>query len=237
MIPAGHVVAKDQLVINGYKAPEMKFENITESNQPVIVPQADDKNRNRLVITGENFNIQFDKANGYLSAYTVNGLDMIKEGEALTPNFWRAPTDNDFGAGLQRRYAAWKNPGIKLLSMKHETVDGKVVVSADYEMKEVSAKLALTYTINNQGAIKVTQKMTADKAAKVSNMFRFGMQLVMPKSFEQISYYGRGPVENYSDRNHSTDLGIYNQTVSEQFYAYVRPQEMVTRQTFAGGNN
>ena len=102
MIPAGHVVAKDQLVINGYKAPEMKFENITESNQPVIVPQADDKNRNRLVITGENFNIQFDKANGYLSAYTVNGLDMIKEGEALTPNFWRAPTDNDFGAGLQR---------------------------------------------------------------------------------------------------------------------------------------
>lgn len=150
---------------------------------------------------------------------------MIKEGEALTPNFWRAPTDNDFGAGLQRRYAAWKNPGIKLLSMKHETVDGKVVVSADYEMKEVSAKLALTYTINNQGAIKVTQKMTADKAAKVSNMFRFGMQLVMPKSFEQISYYGRGPVENYSDRNHSTDLGIYNQTVSEQFYAYVRPQE------------
>ena len=225
MIPAGHVVAKDQLVINGYKAPEMKFENITESNQPVIVPQADDKNRNRLVITGENFNIQFDKANGYLSAYTVNGLDMIKEGEALTPNFWRAPTDNDFGAGLQRRYAAWKNPGIKLLSMKHETVDGKVVVSANYEMKEVSAKLALTYTINNQGAIKVTQKMTADKAAKVSNMFRFGMQLVMPKSFEQISYYGRGPVENYSDRNHSTDLGIYNQTVSEQFYAYVRPQE------------
>ncbi len=225
MIPAGHVVAKDQLVINGYKAPEMKFENITESNQPVIVPQADDKNRNRLVITGENFNIQFDKANGYLSAYTVNGLDMIKEGEALTPNFWRAPTDNDFGAGLQKRYAAWKNPGIKLLSMKHETVDGKVVVSADYEMKEVSAKLALTYTINNQGAIKVTQKMTADKAAKVSNMFRFGMQLVMPKSFEQISYYGRGPVENYSDRNHSTDLGIYNQTVSEQFYAYVRPQE------------
>ena len=225
MIPAGHVVAKDQLVINGYKAPEMKFDNITESNQPVIVPQADDKNRNRLVITGENFNIQFDKANGYLSAYTVNGLDMIKEGEALTPNFWRAPTDNDFGAGLQKRYAAWKNPGIKLLSMKHETVDGKVVVSADYEMKEVSAKLALTYTINNQGAIKVTQKMTADKAAKVSNMFRFGMQLVMPKSFEQISYYGRGPVENYSDRNHSTDLGIYNQTVSEQFYAYVRPQE------------
>ena len=225
IIPAGHVVAKDQLVINGYKAPEMKFDNITESNQPVIVPQADDKNRNRLVITGENFNIQFDKANGYLSAYTVNGLDMIKEGEALTPNFWRAPTDNDFGAGLQRRYAAWKNPGIKLLSMKHETVDGKVVVSADYEMKEVSAKLALTYTINNQGAIKVTQKMTADKAAKVSNMFRFGMQLVMPKSFEQISYYGRGPVENYSDRNHSTDLGIYNQTVSEQFYAYVRPQE------------
>ena len=68
-------------------------------------------------------------------------------------------------------------------------------------------------------------------------MFRFGIQLVMPKSFEQISYYGRGPVENYRDRNHSTDLGIYNQTVSEQLYAYVRPQENGNKTTFAGGNN
>ena len=115
------------------------------------------------------------------------------------------------------------------MSLKGETVDGLAVVTAEYEMKAVSAKLTLTYTINNEGAVKVTQKMTADKGAKVSNLFRFGMQLVMPKSFENISYYGRGPVENYADRKSCTDLGIYNQTVSEQFYAYIRPQENGTK--------
>ena len=110
-----------------------------------------------------------------------------------------------------------------------EMVDGIAVVSAEYEMKQVSAKLALTYAINNKGAVKVTQKMTADKSAKVANMFRFGMQMVMPASFEKISYYGRGPVENYADRNHSTLIGKYRQTVAEQFYPYIRPQETGTK--------
>lgn len=229
LVPAGHVVAKNQLVLKEYKAPSMDFKNVEETNVAVITPVANDDNYNCLEINGENFNIQFNKRNGYMDSYTVNGTQMIKEGAELSPNFWRAPTDNDFGAGLQKRYAAWKNPGISLVSMKHETVDNQLVVSTEYDMKNVSAKLYITYTINNKGAVKVNQKMVADKNAKVSDMFRFGMQMVMPKSFENISYYGRGPVENYSDRNHSTDLGIYNQTVTEQFYAYIRPQENGTK--------
>ena len=75
----------------------------------------------------------------------------------------------------------------------------------------------------------ISADVVAGKDVKVSDMFRFGMQLVMPKSFEYISYYGRGPVENYSDRNHCTDLGIYNQFVSNQYYGYVRPQESGTK--------
>lgn len=229
LVPAGHVVAKNQLVLKEYKAPSMDFKNVEETNVAVVTTVANDDNYNCLEINGENFNIQFNKRNGYMDSYTVNGTQMIKEGAELSPNFWRAPTDNDFGAGLQKRYAAWKNPGISLVSMKHETVDNQLVVSTEYDMKNVSAKLYITYTINNKGAVKVNQKMVADKNAKVSDMFRFGMQMVMPKSFENISYYGRGPVENYSDRNHSTDLGIYNQTVTEQFYAYIRPQENGTK--------
>lgn len=229
LIPAGHVVAKAQLEVNPYKAPSMELKNVEQSNIAPVIPQVKNENYNRMVVEGEDFNIEFNKFNGYMTRYEVAGLEMIKEGAELTPNFWRAPTDNDFGAGLQQKYAAWKNPGIKLVSLKGETVDGMAVVSAEYEMKAVSAKLTLTYTINNQGAVKVTQKMTADKGAKVSNMFRFGMQLVMPKSFENISYYGRGPVENYADRKSCADLGIYNQTVNEQFYAYIRPQENGTK--------
>ena len=71
--------------------------------------------------------------------------------------------------------------------------------------------------------------MVAGEAEKVPDMFRFGMQMQMPDEFYRINYYGRGPVENYSDRNHATDLGIYRQTVAEQFYPYIRPQETGTK--------
>ncbi|MDE5838287.1 MAG: beta-galactosidase, partial [Paramuribaculum sp.] len=83
----------------------------------------------------------------------------------------------------------------------------------------------LTYLINNAGTVKVTETLTADKNAKVSPMFRFGMQLRMPENFDRIRYYGRGPNENYVDRTQAADLGIYSQTVAEQFYPYIRPQE------------
>lgn len=227
LIPAGHIVAKDQLVLNAYKAPAMTLQNVTDMNIQTALPRIDDANSQCVMIEGENFNIQFAKADGFMDKYMVDGLDMIKEGAKLTPNFWRAPTDNDFGAGLQQKYAVWKNPEFKLTSLKSEMKDGLAVVSAEYEMPSVSAgtKLQLTYEINNRGAVKVNQKLVAEKGAKVSNIFRFGMQMVMPKSFENISYYGRGPVENYIDRKWATELGVYNQTVTDQFYAYIRPQE------------
>lgn len=227
LIPAGHIVAKDQLVLNAYKAPAMTLQNVTDMNIQTALPRIDDANSQCVMIEGENFNIQFAKADGFMDKYMVDGLDMIKEGAKLTPNFWRAPTDNDFGAGLQQKYAVWKNPEFKLTSLKSEMKDGLAVVSAEYEMPSVFAgtKLQLTYEINNRGAVKVNQKLVAEKGAKVSNIFRFGMQMVMPKSFENISYYGRGPVENYIDRKLATELGVYNQTVTDQFYAYIRPQE------------
>ena len=143
----------------------------------------------------------------------------------LKPNFWRAPTDNDFGAGLQNRFRVWLNPELKLTGLKQHSENGQAIVEATYDIPAVSGKLSLTYVINNQGAIKVTQQLKADKNAKVSDMFRFGMQLQMPRSFETIEYYGRGPVENYADRNHNTFLGVYRQSVESQFYPYVRPQE------------
>ena len=227
LVPAGHIVAKDQLVLNEYKAPAMTLQNVTDMNIQTALPRIDDANSQCVMIEGENFNIQFAKADGFMDKYMVDGLDMIKEGAKLTPNFWRAPTDNDFGAGLQQKYAVWKNPKFKLVSLKSEMKDGLAVVSAEYEMPSVSAgtKLQLTYEINNRGAVKVNQKLVAEKGAKVANIFRFGMQMVMPKSFENISYYGRGPVENYIDRKWATELGVYNQTVTDQFYAYIRPQE------------
>lgn len=229
LLPAGHVVAKNQLVVNAYKAPSMELKNCELSNIETVAPVVAENDKNYLIVNGEHFTAEFDRQNGFLSRYVVNGVEMIQEGEALTPNFWRAPTDNDLGANLQRKYAPWKNPEMKLTSLNQRTENKQVVIEAAYEMPTVSAVLKLTYTINNRGAVKVTQKMTTDKNAEVPSMFRFGMQMPMPRSFETIEYYGRGPVENYADRNHCTDLGIYRQSVTEQFYPYIRPQENGTK--------
>ena len=225
LLPAGHIVAKEQLVLNPYQAPTMELKNVVESNTAVVEPQVKDNDQNYLIVSGGDFTLEFSKQTGYLTRYAVAGLEMMKEGAALTPNFWRAPTDNDMGAGLQQKFAVWRNPEIKLTSLKWENADGQVVVRADYEMKEVSSQLHLTYVVNNQGAVKVTQELDATEGAKVAPMFRFGMQMQMPKTFGTVEFYGRGPVENYIDRNHATDLGIYRQSVDEQFYSYIRPQE------------
>ena len=229
LLPAGTTIAYDQLSIRDYKAPELKLENQQASNIPVIVPSILDNDRNYLIVKGENFSMDFNKHNGYLCRYDVNGMQMMEDGSALTPNFWRAPTDNDFGAGLQHKYAAWKNPELKLTSLKHAIENDQAVVRAEYDMKSIGGKLFLTYIVNNKGAMKVTQKMVADKSKKVSEMFRFGMQMRMPANFNEIEYYGRGPIENYADRNNAAKLGKYRQTVEEQFYPYIRPQETGTK--------
>ena len=202
---------------------------MTETNTPTPSPTVAENDRNFLVVQGESFVLNFNKRNGFLSKYQVENKQLIREGGQLTPNFWRAPTDNDFGAGLQNKHRAWLNPEIKLLSLTHTSIDGMISVQAEYEIPAVKAKLSLNYLINNKGAVKVTQKMTADKSAEISNLFRFGMQLPMPLEFDRIDYYGRGPIENYADRNSSTSLGRYNQTVAEQFYPYIRPQENGTK--------
>lgn len=243
LLPAGFAVAQQQLSVREYKAPENLLTEKKIAHDYTPAPVVEDNDSYYLIVKGENFHIDFERRNGYLSLYDVNGLSILDEGAQLTPNFWRAPTDNDMGAGLQKKYLAWKNPEIKLTSLEHATENGLVVVTAKYDMPTVSAKLTLTYRINKEEAIEVTQSMTTDKNAKVSNMFRFGMRAALNKNLSNIQYYGRGPIENYADRNNSTNIGKYAQTVDEQFYSYIRPQETGTKtdirwwnQTNKGGN-
>ena len=227
LLPAGHVAAKNQLSLNGWKPCDKAVANVPSVNQETVPAGVDNTDVNYLFVSGDDFAIRFSRATGLLESYTVAGTSFIKDAEALTPNFWRAPTDNDMGARLHMKYRAWKDPQLKLKSFKVSSENGLVVVSASYDMESVGGTLDLVYRINNQGAVAVSQKMSAPSSA--SDFFRYGMQLPMPKSFENIEYYGRGPVENYVDRAGYADLGIYNQTVAEQFYPYIRPQETGTK--------
>lgn len=239
MLPAGFVVAKQQLSIQPYVAPELTL----NTNHRAVSPTIDNTNSKFISIQGDNFSIDFSKHSGFLVKYDVAGKQLINTGGALVPNFWRAPTDNDMGARLQLNFNVWRKPKLNLKRLDSKIHDGVIVVEAEYDMSEVAAKLSLTYVVSCDGAVKVTQTMKADTDKKVADMFRFGMQIQMPKRFDRIKFYGRGPVENYSDRNSSTDLGIYAQGVAEQFYPYIRPQETGNKtdvrwwkQTSADGN-
>ena len=243
LLPAGFVVARDQLVIQDYKPAQLVFEQKNPAHSYINLPVIKNENYNRLVIKGDKFTIEFNKRNGYMARYDVNNISILKDGGQLTPNFWRVPTDNDYGAGLQNKYKIWRNPELKLKSLKANMENEEVVVNAEYDMPQVSSQLFINYRINKEGAVKVTQKLETTRAKDIPNMFRFGMQLQMPYEMEYSKFYARGPVENYSDRNHSTFVGVYQQTADEQAYSYIRPQETGNKtdirwwkQTDKGGN-
>lgn len=228
LLPAGHSIAREQFLLKEGKSCAC-VKTPVQPNMATPVTSIVNNQRNHLIVNGDNFSIEFNRYNGFMSKYVVDGTEMIAEEGMLTPNFWRAPTDNDYGANLQNKFRAWKKPTMKLTSLKAEEKDGMILVNADYDMPDVKAKLAMTYVINGVGDVKVTEALTTEKGADVSGMFRFGMQMQMPLAFSNIQYYGRGPIENYIDRNHSTRIGLYDQTVSEQFYPYIRPQETGTK--------
>ena len=229
LLPAGYVGAYNQLVIKDGVIPAITIKNkIQDKNTSVQLPVVKDMG-NKLTLKSDILDIAFDKSTGWLCNYVVDGVSMLSDGAVLKPNFWRAPTDNDFGAGLQMKYRVWKNPEFVLKSLNTMEENGLIKVKALYDMPSVSAQLELSYVINNVGEIVITQKMTASSTAEVPDMFRFGMQIQMPESFNRILYYGRGPIENYADRKNSTLLGVYKQSVDEQYYPYIRPQETGTK--------
>lgn len=230
LIPSGHVIAKNQLMLRSCDFAESFSSHTGKMSAEGTEIQVNDLNIKKLIVEGEDFVVRFDRVTGYIDKYSVGKTDLLKPGHVLSPNFWRAPTDNDYGAKLQHKYEVWRKPDIRLGKLSYNpSEDGSVVVVGEYEIPSVAAQLYIYYKINRDGAVRVTQKMIADKDKSVPNMFRFGMQMVMPYSFDQIMYYGRGPIENYSNRNSSTDLGLYHQTVDEQFYPYIRPQETGTK--------
>ncbi|MDE6741821.1 MAG: DUF4981 domain-containing protein, partial [Muribaculaceae bacterium] len=230
LLPAGYAVARDQLeVFMPEHSQSLASSTVVGKNTQLANPKVINNHVNFLKIKGEYFQIEFNRHTGFMTKYEVDGMQLLSEGGQLTPNFWRAPTDNDFGAGLQHRYEAWRKPELKLTSLQHHENDGIVIVEAKYDMPGVKGYLALSYAVTPSGEIMVTESFTPTEGAEVSNLFRFGMQMQMPEEFDAIEYYGRGPIENYTDRNHSTFLGVYNQKVADQFYPYIRPQETGTK--------
>ncbi len=179
-----------------------------------------------ITLTGGKTAVTFNKWTGWIDYLDVDGKPMLEDRWSVKPDFWRAPTDNDYGAGLQNRFRAWKDPEMKLKSIECTEVEAAKQVKAVYDMPRLEATLTMTYTLNVKGELIVNESLDVNEEAKHKpHLMRFGMQWVMPKAYGIVNYYGMGPGENYIDRNNATRLDVYTQKVSEQYWGYVRPQE------------
>ena len=222
LLNIGYVVAEQQMTLREYDCKQAFV--MEESARPVKITRFEKSSH----IEGYDWIISFNDK-GFINQLNYGGVSYLAEGATLRPNFWRAPTENDLGAKLQNKFAAWRDPAMVIKGLDMKVENGVAVVVSTFDMPSVKAKMVITYVINGEGQIKVSQAMTTEKDAKVSGMFRYGMRMDLPARFNFVEYYGRGGVENYSDRKSCTEIGLYKQSVSEQYdETYVRPQESGT---------
>lgn len=220
LLAAGHVAAHQQFKVGG--------RYVAASPAPASGKLRLKRTAESIVIKGESVEVTFaKKANWMLTKYN----DYLGNGGVLRPNFWRAVTDNDMGAGLPKRCGVWRAPTMTLKHIDARLDRGKRVatVTACYDMPQVKAVLTLTYVIHGNAVLDVTQSLEArGDSTRVPEMLNYGMMMQLPPQYDQVRYYGRGPVENYVDRCESQHVGLYHTSVDAMFYPYIRPQETGT---------
>ena len=227
LMKAGEVIAHEQFILQDYQFADLA--KLKDAQGDVSV----EEHSAYTVISANGVDYTFNRHDGFLSYIDVNGQAMMEDGYQLKPDFWRAPTDNDYGAGMQRKLRAWHNPSLRLKELKTEKEQANVVVYATYDVELArgdkggqNPKLCLTYTITPEGRLIVDEKLDVDENAEQKpQLLRYGMELQMPREFKTIEFYGKGPQENYIDRKDFASIGVYRQKVSEQYWGYVRPQE------------
>lgn len=233
IIPSGHEVAREQFVLaEGAKKANLDelWTSIVKDGAtlpaPVVSTTADHRNREDVVVSTSNgVTLKFRKNSGDLVEYKA-GANRLLAGSP-TPLFWRAPTDNDFGESMQTRSGVWRTAADnrQLKSQDVATVGNKVVITNHYRLADVQSDYTLCYTVFADGRLGVEATFTPDAGASLPEMMRFGMITAVPKAMENFGWTGRGPWENYEDRNTAAFMGQYAKKVADMFYPYIRPQE------------
>lgn len=220
LLRAGEQVAYQQFVL------QEGTWSLPKPKQVETALRVEDNDTRYLLVRGASMQVDIDRKTGFITRYKANGRDLLAEGRDLRPNFWRAATDNDMGAGLQQVYKLWRNPEMKLLSLKTKSRKAdEVTIVAEVELTQLEAKMTLEYLISADGSIRYKQAMHAKSGAKMPGLFRYGLRLAMPTQYDRVEYFGYGPDENYVDRTTSQLIGTYSAKVSDLYYPYVRPQE------------
>ncbi|WP_240436890.1 glycoside hydrolase family 2 TIM barrel-domain containing protein [Streptomyces sporangiiformans] len=217
---AGFEVAKRQLAVDA-GGPAVK--PVPLERVPALRHKAGDAS---VTVTGKGFSVVVDKRSGVITSYEAGGTRLITSGPA--PNFWRAPTDNDYGNGQHTRNQTWRDAGarrkvtdVSVRALRDKAVEIKVSGTLP---TTVESTYTTTYTVFGNGEIKVDNTLHPG-AASLPYIPEVGTLLFLPRRLDRLHYYGRGPEENHWDRNDATDVGLYSGTVAGQWTSYIRPQE------------
>jgi len=222
LVPENHEIAREQFIIG--KSTYFDSNNLVDTQDQLVYS----KKGNTLTFSNGNIEGEFDLVTGKLKKYNFKDDNSQVISYFPEPYFWRAPTDNDFGNQMPTKLKIWrfahKNPMLNEVKIEDKTVNG-LPITVSYTLADVNCKYIVKYIIQNDGAITITSSI--DMTGKeLPELPRFGMRLILPGEYENLNYYGRGPWENYSDRNTSSFIGTYEDKVSNQFtWTYIRPQE------------
>ncbi|MFC5530140.1 glycoside hydrolase family 2 TIM barrel-domain containing protein [Cohnella yongneupensis] len=215
---AGHEIAWEQFIVRA--AAERRMEGTSAGSALTVAEHG-----SRVVVSNATFEAAFDTSSGEIVSYRYQGADLLAEGPA--PNFWRAMTDNDLGSKLPHRSGTWRNAGreraLRSLKVGGEGTDEVTVITTFDLPTSVTSQVEVLYAIYGNGLIDV--RMTLSPGNSLPEIPEVGMMLALPASYGRLTWYGKGPHENYWDRADGAKLGIYEGTVAEQFTPYLRPQE------------
>ncbi|MBK9567087.1 MAG: DUF4981 domain-containing protein [Saprospiraceae bacterium] len=216
-LPKGYEIAAEQFLLK--TLPPVR--PVPSSKSSLKVEHSTDK----YTVSGKNFSVVFDLRQGTLAKYIYKGEEIIQQGPK--PSFWRAPTDNDIGAGFNRTLRMWRNAydeGTELKTSIQKIRDNEYKISMSKTLVNGDAAHEQIFTVYGDGSIQVQNNFRSFKG-KYALLLRSGNDVVLNKNYSNISWYGRGPGENYWDRKTNTFIGQYRQHIDEQYYGYARPQE------------
>ncbi len=222
IVPQDHIYASEQFRLPFFTASAP----VAEESLALIDLKTEGAD---LTVAGEDFSIVFDISAGRIKSYTVSGRELLLSGPV--PDFWRAPTDNDYGNGMEKRDAPWREAGRRAVMRSAHISQpgmGSAEVSFTFDIpgpdNRKIAGLVTGYTVQANGTIDVSFALNKSDRS-LEEIPRVGMQMVLPGRFTDLSWYGRGPQENYADRKTSAFVGKYESSVADQYFPYVRPQE------------
>jgi beta-galactosidase len=222
LVPKGHQVAWDEFALPSRLTPRVT--TISGSDKVAL---GDDGTT--ITARGRRFALVVDRQDGLIRSLTWDGRPMLRTGPA--PNFWRPPTDNDYGNLQQIRSGIWKGASrerrVEAISAR-QLPDGSAGIDVAWSIAEGKASSSVRYTVFADGTILVDGTFTP-RADGLPEMPRLGMAMTLPSWVDRAAWYGRGPHENYWDRHTGSALGRYESPVASLTHVYARPQEAGNR--------